>query len=535
MFLASLPNEDEIALSTADSTKLPVGYRYLGATQSLCPECLQLVPAKIIDRQGRVYFRKRCPEHGLREDFICSDVRWYDRYDYSLPAKVPATSRAPIDKGCPFDCGLCEEHEQHTCIGVLEITDNCNLECPLCYAHSKPGLKHRSVEQVRSAIDALVASEGRVEVLQISGGEPTTHPELETVLDYALSQPIDYVMINTNGIRLARDSKLMQRLALHRDRIEIYLQLDGLEDRVHVALRGEPLQATKMAALHAIGEAGLNVTIVSALQAGVNLDQLGPLLRLAEQHPFITGLSLQPATYSGRFYLPEELESRVTSPDCIQALCQQSNGTFREEDFFPLPCAHPNCHILSLAFRHEGHLVPLTRFIDAKVNLDLLANGLSFTRDEGQRLIQLYLARNQCCGPGGCCDDTSAGASEPRSPSSSLPVVTPPAASPSESPSESPTRASAADAFIARALERQLGAKQLFRITITSFLDSYNFDVRRVMKCCTHHVLPTGHIIPFCAYNVLYRDGHVPLPALHQPKARSARRSDLRRSEPSSQ
>ncbi|MFN9852762.1 MAG: radical SAM protein, partial [Planctomycetota bacterium] len=101
-------------MSITESTKLPTGYRYLGATQSLCPECLKLVPAKIIDRQGRVYFRKRCPEHGLREDFICSDVRWYDRYDYALPAKVPSTTRSPIDKGCPFDCGLCEEHEQHT-------------------------------------------------------------------------------------------------------------------------------------------------------------------------------------------------------------------------------------------------------------------------------------------------------------------------------------------------------------------------------------------------------------------------------------
>jgi uncharacterized radical SAM superfamily Fe-S cluster-containing enzyme len=508
-------------MSNTVSTKLPAGYRYLGATQSLCPECFKLIPAKIIDRHGRVYFRKRCPEHGTREDFICSDVRWYDRYDFALPAKVPATTRSPVDKGCPFDCGLCEEHEQHTCIGVLEITDNCNLECPLCYAHSKPGLKHRSFEQVRTAIDTLVASEGRVEVLQISGGEPTTHPELESVIEYALSQPIDYVMINTNGIRLARDPKLLHRLAQNRDRIEIYLQLDGLEDRVHVALRGEPLQATKMAALQAIGDAGLHVTIVSALQAGVNLDQLVPLVRLAEQHPFITGLSLQPATYSGRFYLPEELESRVTAPDCIRELVNQSEGLFQEDDFFPLPCAHPNCHVLSLAFRHEGRLVPLTRFIDSKANLDLLANGLSFTRDEGKRLIQQYLARNQCCGPGGCGNSESA----------ELPTITPLGWSQDSTPNVS----SVAERFIAKTLDRQIGAKDLFRITITSFLDVYNFDVRRVMKCCTHHVLPTGHIIPFCAYNVLYRDGHVPLPKLHEAKPRASRRTGSSRPEPAGQ
>jgi uncharacterized radical SAM superfamily Fe-S cluster-containing enzyme len=461
---------------------------------------LRLVSAKIIDRNGRVYFRKRCPTHGVREDFICSDVRWYDRYDYALPAKVPATTRSPVVKGCPFDCGLCEDHEQHTCIGVLEITDNCNLECPLCYAHSRPGLKHRSVDQVKRAIDALVASEGRVEVLQLSGGEPTTHPELISILEYALDQPIDYVMINTNGIRLARDSKLMQRLGQHRDRVEIYLQLDGLDDRIHMALRGEALQETKLAAIQAIGESGMHATIVAAMQAGINLGQLGPLVELAACHPFITGLSLQPATYSGRHFLPEELESRITAPDCIRGLCEQSGDVFQEEDFFPLPCAHPNCHVLSLAFRHQGQLVPLTRFIDSKVNLDLLANGLSFTRDEGKRLMQLYLARNQCCGPGGCGGESN----------SSPPVVnlaTPPAKT-------TPSMASVADEFIAKTIERQVGAKELFRITITSFLDAYNFDVRRVMKCCTHHVLPSGHIIPFCAYNVLYRDGHVPLPVL---------------------
>jgi uncharacterized radical SAM superfamily Fe-S cluster-containing enzyme len=173
---------------------------------------------------------------------------------------------------------------------------------------------------------------------------------------------------------------------------------------------------------------------------------------------------------------------------------------------------------LSLAFRHEGRLVPLTRFIDAKVNLDLLANGLSFTRDEGQRLMQLYLARNNCCGPGGCGTDEATPTQSKQT--LGLPVLQ--AKGPQEIQTNKASEIQAVgEAFIARAIERQIGGKELFRITITSFLDAYNFDVRRVMKCCTHHVLPTGHIIPFCAYNVLYRDGHVPLPELHEPKPRA--------------
>ncbi|MCY2980311.1 MAG: radical SAM protein [Planctomycetota bacterium] len=478
-------------------------YTFLGTTQSLCPECLSVVPAKIIARGQRVYFRKRCPTHGLREDFICSDRRWYDRYDFALPPKLPKKTFVEASRGCPLDCGLCTEHEQHTCVAVLEITDNCNLSCPLCYANSRPGLKHKSVEESCAAIDALVRAEGRADVLQISGGEPTTHPQLEQIIRYALDQPIDYIMLNTNGIRLAKDHALVEWLAQHKDRIEIYLQMDGVSDAVHQALRGEPLANIKLTALENVGRAGLHVTLVAALQAGVNEQELGDLLNLAKARPWISGLSLQPATYSGRHFLPEELEQRITTPDCISLLCEQSNGLFRDEDFFPLPCAHPNCHVLSLAFRHNGELVPLTRFVDAKLNLDLLANGLSFTREEGKRLVQQYLARNNCCGPSGCCDSTDGKAAVVQG----LPVLTDPKTSDE----------AVAQRFFEQALQKQIGGEQLFRITITSFLDAYNFDVRRVMKCCTHHVLPSGHIIPFCAYNVLYRNGHVPLPRLQDP------------------
>jgi uncharacterized radical SAM superfamily Fe-S cluster-containing enzyme len=187
-------------------------HAFLGTTQSLCPECLTLVPAKIIVRANRVYFRKRCPTHGVREDFICSDASFYDRMEYNVPGKMPRFGVEP-DRGCPYDCGLCTEHEQHTCLGLLEITANCNLTCPMCFAASGPGGAHLSVADCRRAIDRLVQAEGRPEVLQLSGGEPTIHPDFLEILDYGLSQPIDVVMINTNGVRLAHDIDLVRALA----------------------------------------------------------------------------------------------------------------------------------------------------------------------------------------------------------------------------------------------------------------------------------------------------------------------------------
>jgi uncharacterized radical SAM superfamily Fe-S cluster-containing enzyme len=471
-------------------------YTYLGATQSLCPECLAVVPAKIITRGQRVYFRKRCPEHGEREDFICSDVAWYDRMEYSLPAKIPAEFGIEPDKGCPYDCGLCTEHEQHTCVAVVEITSSCNLTCPMCYASSAPGGKHLTLQQCQASIDRVVSTEGRAEVIQLSGGEPTIHPQLPEILDYALSQAVDYVMINTNGIRLATDQRLVDAIAKRRDRVEIYFQMDGLSDDVFVALRGEPLLETKLQALERLGEAGVHVTLVSTLQGGVNEDQIGRLVQFGVQRPWITGISFQPATYSGRHVLPEELERRVTFPDVIKGVALQTDGLFCESDFMPLPCAHPNCHSLSIAWRHDGTVTPLTRFIDAKANLDLLANGISFTRRKSRDLLMMYLGRQGCCAGGNCGESVS----EPQALARGvLPVLSNPA-----------------DDFFNQALAEKLGAESLFRVTITSFLDAYNFDLRRLMKCCTHHVLPSGHVIPFCAYNVLYREGHVRLPELRQ-------------------
>ncbi|HET6880403.1 MAG TPA: radical SAM protein [Pirellulales bacterium] len=501
---------------------------FLGATQSLCPECLRLVPAKIISRGRRVYFRKRCPEHGVREDFVCSDVEQYDRMEFSLEGKIPAQFGVEPERGCPYDCGLCTEHEQHTCVGLVEITSACNLSCPMCYASSGPGGKHLSFEECVRAIDRLVEVEGRPEVLQLSGGEPTIHPDFVRVLRYACQQPIDMIMINTNGLRLAHDRALVAELAEWRHRLEVYFQFDGFRAETSRQLRGEPLVETKLAAIDALGQAGVRVILVCTLQAGVNDDEIGALVRFGLERPWITGISFQPATYSGRHVLPDTLERRITFPDVVRAVAEQTDGLFQVSDFLPLPCAHPNCHSLSYAYRSGTTVVPLARFIDARQHLDLLANGITFTRARTRELIERYLGRMGCCS-GGCGANEIAvtvgdspkratarqGDKEVRGQGEGERLVT---------LSNYARASSAGDEglvgdFFARALAEQLSPADVFRITITSFLDAYNFDVRRLMKCCIHHVLPSGHVIPFCAYNVLYREGHVSLPLLMQPSS----------------
>ena len=185
-------------------------YTYRGTTRSLCPDCRRVVDAKIIVRDGRVWFRKRCPEHGEFEDFVSSDVAYFDRHELDQPARLPNEFGVEPDRGCPYDCGLCEEHEQHTCIALIEVTTGCNLKCPLCFAESGPGGTHVDFTTFTEMVDRLVELEGVADVIQISGGEPTLHPDLVRMVRYAYDQPIQAVMINTNGIRLAKDRQLVE-------------------------------------------------------------------------------------------------------------------------------------------------------------------------------------------------------------------------------------------------------------------------------------------------------------------------------------
>jgi uncharacterized radical SAM superfamily Fe-S cluster-containing enzyme len=334
-------------------------------------------------------------------------------------------------------------------------------------------------------VDRLVEMEGVVDVVQISGGEPTLHPDLVRMVRYAYEQPIQAVMINTNGIRLAKDRKLLESLSEMRDRLEIYLQFDGFDASTHTSLRGEELLTTKLAVLDRLKEYDIRCTLVCTVEGDTNLHEVGAILRFGLERTIIRGVSFQLATYCGRHYTPEKLERRCTMPDLVKGLVAQSRGMLGEDDFYPLPCAHPNCHQMAYIYRGGEEPVPISRLIDVTKHMDQIANSIVYTPARARQIVARALdASGTCgCGPGGC--------------------------SPSPASRE----------FTEQALAEQLTGKDVFRVTLTSFLDAYTFDTRQVMKCCLAHVLPSGHIVPFCAYNTLYRDGHLPLPPLKEQKS----------------
>src|SRR5467141_2851915 len=236
-------------------------YLFYDIAISICSTCFRKVEAKTVFQDGNVYLLKRCPEHGTERVLIADDIEYYRRCRevFIKPPEMPLKYNTPVKWGCPYDCGLCTDHEQHSCLTLIEICDYCNLQCPICYASSGPSREQfRSIEQIEKMLDAVVRNEGRPDVVQISGGEPTLHPEFFRVLDLAKARPIQHLMVNTNGIRIAKDAEFARRLAGYMPGLELYLQFDSFEQKALVELRGADLRGIRERAIDRLNELGIS-------------------------------------------------------------------------------------------------------------------------------------------------------------------------------------------------------------------------------------------------------------------------------------
>ncbi|MGH7018213.1 MAG: radical SAM protein, partial [Caulobacteraceae bacterium] len=198
------------------------------------------MPAKILAEGHEVFYLKRCREHGVAKTLISDDLGyWKAQKDWLKPGDRPFVFQGRTEHGCPYDCGLCPDHEQHSCLAIVEINEACNLTCPVCFAgSSRESTAHRSLVEIEAMLEALVASEGEPDLVQISGGEPTLHPQFFEILTAARRRPIRHLMINTNGLRIAREAGFAERLAAFMPRFEVYLQFDSLRRDALMALRG---------------------------------------------------------------------------------------------------------------------------------------------------------------------------------------------------------------------------------------------------------------------------------------------------------
>src|SRR5580704_4342940 len=253
-------------------------YLFYDTAVSICTTCYRRVDAKIVFEDDNVYMLKRCPEHGFERVLIADDIDYYRRCRevFIKPPEMPTHYNTPVKYGCPYDCGLCPDHEQHSCLSLIEICDACNLNCPICYADSGTHrTTYRSLAQVEAMLDAVVSNEIQPDIVQISGGEPTIHPQFFEILDAAKRRPIKHLMVNTNGIRIAQEPDFAKRLKDYMPGFELYLQFDSLEEQPLRELRGADLRRIRLQALENLNKHNISTTLVVTVKKGSNDKELG--------------------------------------------------------------------------------------------------------------------------------------------------------------------------------------------------------------------------------------------------------------------
>jgi 7,8-dihydro-6-hydroxymethylpterin dimethyltransferase len=445
-------------------------YTYYDFTLSICSTCLRRVDAKIVFENDNVYMLKTCREHGFEKVLIATDIEYYKNIrNYNKPSETPLHFTTKTHYGCPYDCGLCQDHEQHSCLTVIEITDRCNLACPTCYAMSSPHYgRHRTVEEVEKMLDIIVAAEGSPDVVQISGGEPTVHPDFFAIMDIAKKKPIKHLMLNTNGIRIAKDFEFTKQLATYAPDFEIYLQFDSFKSSALEQLRGKDLTETRMKALEHLNALNLSTTLVVTLQQGVNDGEIGKIIEFALKQKCVRGVTFQPTQVAGRTENFNPATDRITLTDVRRKILEQTD-IFKPNDLLPVPC-NPDALVMGYALKLAGQTFPLTRYIDPTHLLDNSRNTIIYEQDDAlkEKMIDIFstgisvdrveenMKQLLCC----------------------LPQI--------EAPG--------------------LGYENLFRIIIMRFIDAYDFDVRAIKKSCVHIVHKDGRIIPFETMNLFYRD-----------------------------
>ena len=448
-------------------------YLYYDVAISICSTCYRKVEGKIVFEDGSVFLLKRCPQHGAEKVLIADDIEYYRRARevFIKPPEMPLRYNTPVKWGCPYDCGLCSDHEQHSCLTLIEICDHCNLSCPICYAESGPARQqYRSLEQIEFMLDAVVRNEGEPDVVQISGGEPTLHPDFFKVLELAKARPIRHLMVNTNGIRIAQDEAFAARLLEFMPDFEVYLQFDSFKVEALQELRGADLRRIREQALERLNRLGISTTLVVTLKKGLNDDEIGAIIDFALQQPCVRGVTFQPIQAAGRLEQYDPARDRLTLTEVRRRILEQTS-VFKPEDIIPVPC-HPDALAMAYAIKLGDQVVPLTGLIDPRVLIEGRRNTIIYEQDDDVRaaIFKLFATNHS----------PQSSAATLRDLLCCLPMAEVPAG---------------------------LSYQNLFRVIIMQFIDAYDFDVRSVKKSCVHIVHPDGRLIPFDTYNLFYRDG----------------------------
>lgn len=436
--------------------------RIIERTQSLCPDCLKKVNAMIWTKNNQTWMEKSCPEHGRFRALLWQGSMPLEEWVRNKCRAAIEKPNTQVERGCPFDCGLCPEHRQHTCTALIEVTNRCNLSCRFCFADAHARVESDlSLQTIEGMYKSVMETSGPCNI-QLSGGEPTIRDDLPKIIRMGHEIGFSFIQVNTNGIRMGEDEGYVEALK-EAGLSSVFLQFDGTEELVFKKLRGKSLLTTKIKALENLKKYNLSVVLVPTLVPGVNDHDIGNMIAFAKTWiPTVKGIHFQPASYFGRIpNLPDE-ETRLTLGDLMDKIEKQTGGEIRKKSFGPPGCENARCSFHgNFIFQKNGKLMPTQG----------QSKCCGETAEEGARKTKAHMARNW-------------GANRERS----------------EAKQEKEIKDSW-DEILYRIRNYS------FSVSAMAFQDVWNLDLNRVRDCCIHVVNSQGKLIPFCMYNLTSRKG----------------------------
>jgi len=439
---------------------------------TICPICKRILRGVYVEKDGRVFLSRECPYHGHFTALVSSNYSWYmNSFQFNKPGKryLIKYYASGVKNGCPWDCGICPAHEQHTCLALIEVTNRCNLECPVCYVDAnKISANEPKIDEIIEMINFIRKCEESPPSLNITGGEPTIRDDLLDIIGEAISRGFKNITISTNGIMLAKDRKLPQKLA-EVGNVTINISFDSLSNSAYNYMRGSLLLDVKKLAIKNCKEAGLNVSLSVTIIKGINESEIGKIIKFAINSG-VSGINFTPLAYIGRF--PLELADpmdRLTIADVAFLIEGKTGGRIKLSDFFTVPCPDNRCSMMTYVIITEDDLIPIGRIFDVKPFLNTSFYGEEIDKSEVLKIITDKLLSMGAI-PG------------------------------SEDVNESISR------ILPECNCENIKVKGLLSINIHGFQDPWTIDIKRCKKCCVHIVTREQKLIPFCIYNIFYRN-----------------------------
>lgn len=427
--------------------------KIIASTKSLCPVCLKKISADYISENKKVYLFKKCSLHGEYKTLVWDNEEHFRQFYKPNSKKDNLINSKKSELGCPFDCGICESHRQSTCCVLLEVSDRCNLNCPVCFAKANDDISSDpSLEKINEYYDMLLKSGGPFNI-QLSGGEPTMRADLDKIIKMGKDKGFDFFQLNTNGIKIGEDIEYLKKLA-DAGLNTVFLQFDGFLDETYRYFRGENILDKKLKAIENCKKNNVGVVLVPTIKKGINDKEIGNIIKFAiENMPHIRSVHFQPMSFFGRYEKEPDNNDRMTIYKVLEEIEKQTNGQMKIVNFESGSAEHSLCSF------HGDFLI------------------------EDSKIEALKLKSNSCC--------SSQAARKSVARKWSMMTF-----GGSSSKEKSNINTQSIDSFLNKINNNKIS------ISGMAFQDVWNLDIDRLQKCYIHTISKNSRLIPFCSYNL---------------------------------